>query len=404
MMHKTLSIFKIHVMEDIFSCQSFTEQEKKKLNSEFSDYEDIQYEKLNFDDMTIEDLIDHIDFSEHEFILFILDSYSKRFLNILEYISNILEKNLEVLFLEDNKTHPLDKNYREIKNCLNFANDINLTMRLNTSYHSIKSGFYNHQETIHIKHIIIDDLSKIVSLDNSIFLNLSINSLIIYKYSRENTEYIRQNTFSKLLSESQFNTKIQKFHYRKIELDTELERLRFFYEVGKITYLYGLPADLKRIFNNKNINSIFVKDDYIYLDSNYMYPISKNLLPTVYELISKYRELIYIEEEYINLDFCIYYFVANKIVNKYKEDLFFFTPLNYGKYPPVSQRENIIPEYKYCIAFKNINSNYYIHNFYKGKTIKVTRTLFDKFELLIKDRISNEESLREVKELLKNVI
>ncbi|MCO4349242.1 hypothetical protein [Staphylococcus agnetis] len=399
-MKMNISLFKVSVQEDILTSNDFTTHEKQAINSNHNNYNFI-FEQLDLENFTIEELMDYFNFSGVKKNIFIINTYSKRLLKIIDFIN----KNINIdIFIYDNGSREflqknIDIDFYSIK--FVFENKISISERLVNSYNAINSGIYDLKEFIHIKHIIVDNLDSINNLDETVIMNSGVNSLIIV----ENEPIKQENTFtfSKIILKKDFLSRLNKHNnFVKVDIIKESEKIDTFRETGLLYPKEGLPKNINKYFSSKKVHSLFIKDNAIYFDSDYQILLTKNISANIYEIINQLSTLNF--KEYISDRFIRNYFIANAITNTYKKPLEFITPLNTGKIPAINEEE-INSTYENFIGYKEDEDNFYIYNFIKNKTFKVPSELLTYYESIIKNRTSNlnQEKLTIVKELLKNV-
>ncbi|HDT6947482.1 TPA: hypothetical protein QE963_002682 [Staphylococcus aureus] len=393
------SIFKINIQNDLFVSEDFYDEEKKQVSS-LSTSEEFIFNKINIDNLTVESFIDVLDFMESTKCLFLVNKTSDRFINIMTYINDKVTLDIVIFNTVEKKFLLNTSEYKiqEIK--FTYRATIDLIERLNHSYNALNSGIYDLKERVNIKHIVVDNPDMIDLLDESLLLNTNINSLIISnrKFKQSNTAHL----FSKFITKNEFSSFITKKNFRSIDINHEQERLTNFYKNGNLNYVKGLPKDINRYLTNGKLHAIFIKDNNIYMDSDYKLYLSDDLSINIYDLLNKISNLNIICTT--NERFIRNYFIANAISNYYKEDLIFITPLTYGFFEPVDEGF-INTDYEYCIGFIQNNEKYYIHNFFKNKTFKVSKKILMLFEGIIKNNSLDitEEKLNKLKDMLKNV-
>lgn len=395
----TTSIFKINIQNDLFVSEEIYDEEKKRINN-LSEDEEFIFNKINIDSLTIEDFIDILDFMESTKCLFLVNKNSKRFINLMNYINEKVTLDI-IIFNTIKNTFLLNEFEYQIQGIeFTYTTSINLNERLNNSYNALNSGIYDLKERVHIKHIVVDNPNIINELDESLLLNTSMNSLIISNsHFKETDTYF---CFSKLITKNDFYNFINKKNFRSIDISLEQDRINNFYKNGELNYVNGLPKDINRYLSKGKLHALFIKNNNIYFDSDYKLHLSKDLNINIYELLNRVTNLNIIFDS--NDRFIRNYFIANAISNYYKDDLTFVTPLTYGYFPPVDEGF-MNTDYEQCIGFVQNNENYYIHNFSKNKTFKVSENVLMFFEAIIKKRPLNitEEKSNKLKDMLKNV-
>jgi len=405
-MKDSISIFKIYVYKEILNSQQFSKQEKQFIYEKFNNFENIKFDTINLDEMTIEDLKDFLEFSDSNNHIFILNEESKRLKNILNWIEKTLEDNLYIISPGHTPEIINSLNSNDLLQELTFTNSINFVERLNISHSSINSGLYNLHAQAHIKHIIVDNLRSLEKLNESILLNTGINSLIIFQ-NKEEKKNENINVFSILISEEDFISYIPKNAFRTFDLNKEVQEIENFYETGSVNNSNtGLPKNLKYYLSNNHVHSLFIKDSSIYYDVDFNHIISKSLDVTIFELINEVQYINNPLKDFATDQLIHYYYIANVLCFEKQENLVFVTPSNMGIFPAITNND-LNSSYKYCMGYIDNQGMYYIYNFKIGKTVKVSKYLFICFEALLKNReneiIKNNETLNKVKDMLENV-
>ncbi|RIN04326.1 hypothetical protein BU092_08885, partial [Staphylococcus warneri] len=306
---------------------------------------------------------------------------SKRLKKIVDYINEELDT--EIIIVENYDNSNVNDISIEFK--LEYTSNIKFVKMLEMSKYAIHLGFYPYPEKIHLKHIIIDNLEDINYIDDSIFLNSSINSVIFYQYGNEENISTRNIVFPMIL-----NQEILENSSDIVFIDLPRDKLKDeivnFIRQGKINKNDIHINDIGRYRKSLNLNTLFIKNKNIYVDFKHEINISKNIASTIFEMLNNLKQgeiiLNYSNEIYVHFHLCKILAHENKVDK-------FVTYLTNNKLPNL----NNIAEAKFSrwIGFIEPDGKF-LYDSLNNKTYEVNDIVFEIFEYLTKGR---EELLEE---------
>ncbi|HEG7168692.1 hypothetical protein SOO38_13245 [Staphylococcus aureus] len=386
-----IGICKLNIQEDVFFKERFSDQEKEILtqNQEF----DLIPEEIEWENITISDFIDFIDFSDYEKFFIISNNYSNRFLNIINYVKD--KTGVDIILY--NTLHP-----KSIFKKIKFKDNLNIANLYNNSNLSMNTGFYPQFDSLHIKHIITDNLNSIKGLDISVHENLGFNSLIIVEDNKNELGDRNIQLFSKVLLIDDYKSKVRDMNFKKITISELKSKILYFIQTGNIKFHKGIYTDIGRYLKNKQLSTLFIYNNNIYYDKYKNILLSENTNTNVYQLINSLNQHQTIND--IDDDVIRIFFLMHTLVEAHKEDLSFVTHFSYYNLPPVntSQKSN---DYSNWIGF-NHKSKCYMYNIFNNKTFEVNEKFLELFEQIVKKNVRSDaeiELIKEVEELLSNV-
>lgn len=389
-----IGICKLNIKEDIFFKESFSDYEKKALtlNQEL----DLIPEEIEWEKITISDFIDFIDFSDYEKFIIISNNYSNRLLNIIDYVKD--KTGVELIVC--NSYLPEESIFKKMNFKIEFSENLNITNLYSNSHLSMNTGFYPQFDSLHIKHIITDNLDSIKNLDDSINENLGFNSLIIIEGKKNDFGDIK--SFSKILLIDDFKSKVEDMSFKKTTISELKSQILYFIQTGEIKYHKGIYTDIGRYLKKKQLSNLYIYNGNIYYDKHKKILLSENTDTNVYQIINSLNQQQVINE--IDDEVIRMFFLMHTIVEAYKEDLLFVTHFNHYNLPPVNTLE-INNEYSKWIGFKQKNKCY-MYNIINNKTFEVNEKFLELFEKIVKKNIGEDtekELIKETEELLSNV-
>ncbi|MET2736119.1 hypothetical protein ABXT16_11430 [Staphylococcus epidermidis] len=395
-------VLKVNNNEEIFSSESISLEEKHHI-SEILNTQNIEDIKVDFDQNTLSDFIDILEFMECEYIYIFVNKPTDRLKNILKIINKDLDIEFIIYCTTEQKYINSDKSYPHFN--LSYNSNIDLENRISNSNISIHTGLYSYPEKVHIKHILLDDIQNINALDKSIFLNCGLNSVIITNdYENEKIE-LNDYTFPKLMSfyefENKLNSEINFLSLSKEQLVELIEKFQ----------LYGLIKakeqfhDIGRMVTNPKLNTIFIKESAIYFDysnKHMLLPIDNQKKVTVFEIlnsINSIKDNFEISYE-IATEFYLSYILSKNVPNIKR-----FISKN-TEYKLSVDTQQITSIYENWIGFITKDS-WFIFNKLSGKMFEVNELFLEIFEGLVKNKKSelsniNSEIINEAEGLLKN--
>ncbi|HHC9640897.1 TPA: hypothetical protein ACN2SE_002747 [Staphylococcus aureus] len=386
-----IGICKLNIQEDVFFKERFSDQEKEILtqNQEF----DLIPEEIEWENITISDFIDFIDFSDYEKFFIISNNYSNRFLNIINYVKD--KTGVDIILY--NTLHP-----KSIFKKIKFKDNLNIANLYNNSNLSMNTGFYPQFDSLHIKHIITDNLNSIKDLDISVHENLGFNSLIIVEDNKNELGDRNIQLFSKVLLIDDYKSKVRDMNFKKITISELKSKILYFIQTGNIKFHKGIYTDIGRYLKNKQLSTLFIYNNNIYYDKYKNILLSENTNTNVYQLINSLNQHQTIND--IDDDVIRIFFLMHTLVEAHKEDLSFVTHFSYYNLPPLntSQKSN---DYSNWIGF-NHKSKCYMYNIFNNKTFEVNEKFLELFEQIVKKNVRSDaeiELIKEVEELLSNV-
>lgn len=383
--------FKLHNTDDIFTTQYFSKKEKYNIVNYFDD--DIEFSDFPFEKSTMSDLLDLLEFLTPEEIHIFTNKLSSRLQKILEYINN----KLAIKFF----VHTVDKHFFPFK--IEINNDKDVSTLYNNSIFALKTGLYGFTENIHIKHIYIDDLNSINYLDDSIFLNSGINSLIIYEKGLCKDSTFKSHIFSKIIHENDLFNYQKNMKFETLTQPEVIQNIQNFVSCSKIQNKNGLLTDFYRYYIDKKLFSLFIKEKNIFYDIEQNIKLSTSLSTDIYSLLNEIK-LISIASDF-NKDVYLTYFNCN-IVSYNLEDYnieFITKHNNYRLEGNLNDQSNIFSEW---LGLKQ-DENFYMFNLLKQRMFNVNEDFMKIFEFVIKEKESSldfsEELINEAKGLLNGV-
>lgn len=148
---KKIGFIKIFNDQDVFETVNFSLEEETYLYKTYQKYS-VNFDMFNFDNMTINDLLDDIEFSDYDSLVFIINNYSMRFEKIVDYINEYLE-DINIVIYNQTSNNNLLIESKLIDFNFSFEVDIKIKERIQNSYEAVFQGVYGYKENIHIKHI-----------------------------------------------------------------------------------------------------------------------------------------------------------------------------------------------------------------------------------------------------------
>lgn len=373
-MDHTIGFIKVYNFEDIFEAESFYETEKnffqKILTNTIIDF--IEYD---FNTNTVSDLLDFLEFSDYSTLYFIINKKSKRFKKIIEYLNTELDT--KIIILENNSSYKIEN--QEIDIQLDYISNINLSKMLKTSYYIMHSGFYPYPEKIHLKHIVIDNIEDVESIDVSLFLNSSINSVIFYEYGFIERVHNNSNVFPLILKKEVLN-KNSDIIFSNVSKDKLKNEIEIFIQKGIINNDNIHINDIGRYRKGMNLNALFIQKGKIYADINHNAIISNDITINVFELLNSLKQIDmsmdFPKELYAQYHLCKILAEANNISR-------FITYLNHYKLPGI---ENVLrAKFTGWIAFIEPDG-IYLFDSLKNKAYEINEMVLEIFEYLTKDK------------------
>lgn len=360
---------------------------------------EIQFSDFNFENSTISDFIDYLDFIEPERCYICINEDSKRLKKIFDYIQQEIDCGFYIFC---KKSIGDSKLGLELLKNITFDKTIDIDDLYKKSFFSIYSGIYNFTENIHIKHIIIDKMEDINIIDKSIFINTGFNSLIICKNLESKNFKMNEFVFSKLISEDLFLDTIDiNVNFVSIKKEKQLNDIENFISNRVVSDFNGMPMDIGKYLLNKKLFSIFIRNSAIYYDINKKIKLSNDLSTNVFSLLNELKKIdenkrsVQLRSTYINC-FLISEFLEDKKIK-------FITKYNDRKLDSISEDNEIYTDWIGCYT----NKKYYLCNITKQRIFEVNKSFIDIFEYIIKNKESDiankEETILEAKELLNSV-
>ncbi|PTI59909.1 hypothetical protein BU090_09215 [Staphylococcus warneri] len=378
-----IGLAKMNIQQDLFFLNEFSEQEHIKIKSNSNCVEEI----IDWETITISDFIDFLDFSDYEKFIIFTNKKSKRLNNIIQFIKSKVDLDLQISCI-DSKSKFFEKT-------LEFDNksEKEIISMYNNSAIAINTGFYNQLESVHIKHILVDNSQSIKSLDESIIENLGFNSLIlqINNLNRLEDDY----NFSKFMQYDDFINIIDTPYFENLNYEGVRELLMDFKKNGLIKYRKKILSDMGRFTSKKQLSTLFVFNNNIYYDKQKTMKLTNDIKTNIYQLINSINQFEILNE--FNDDYIKKYFVMHTIVEARNEDLVFITYYNRYNYPPV-KTNNFRNEFSNWIGYKNTNQ-YFVYNILNNKTFEVNEIFINLFEKIIKNENIEEDELELVKEI-----
>ncbi|EOT0258748.1 hypothetical protein [Staphylococcus aureus] len=382
---------KIYNTDDIFTSQDFSKKEKDSIISHFND--DLEFPDFLFEQSTMSDLLDLLEFLTPEEVHIFTNNLSPRLKKLLDYLQNKISI---VLF-----THLINNHTLPFK--IEMKSDVDVSTLYNNSIFALKTGLYGLSDNVHLKHIYIDDLNSINYLDESIFLNSGLNSLIIYeKELCENYEF-KPYIFSKILHKDNLLKYKKNLKFTFLSNTEVIENIEYFISKGRLKSINSLVIDFYRIYIDRKLFSLFIKNNCIFYDYNKKELISKNISIDAYSLLNEVK-LIPFPKSFIK-DIYLAYFNCNIIsynLDDYQID--FITKYNDFHFESIMDDSPTI--FNEWIGFKQ-DENYYLFNLLKQRIFNVNQDFIEIFEGIIKNRESSlnysHELITEAKGLLNSV-
>ncbi len=362
------------IQDDIFFSEKFTEKEKHEILK----YKNVIIEEIKWENITISDFIDFIDFSDYECFQIIANTDSQRLNNIITHVEN--ETGVKIAIINIQKTH---EDFYSLKKLINFSEDNNTNLLLANSYNALHTGFYPTYESVHIKHIFLENINmyqKINQLSISLFENLGFNSLIILKEATNLVDHTQNSYFSKIITFEDLREYNKEIYFENITVKKIESIISDFKKTGIINYRNAILSDIGRYLSNKQLSGIFINEEGIYFDFSQNLKLSQNIDIDVYELINYLNIQPIIEnmdDESLKL-----FFIMHTIVEAHKENLLFISPFNRYEYEPINN--DIVNKYTNWIGFESSTGSY-LYNVNTNKTYEVTNETIIVFEKLIKN-------------------
>lgn len=393
-----IGLIKIYIEDDILNEETFSDLEIEKIKSVFN-LENITFLEPNLEHSTIEDFLDYLEFSDVDKCYIVTNTSSLRFSNIIKFIKRELEIDISIQISNDIE----DEKLKDINFDFSKPACITLQQRLNNSYILYNSGFYTYSEKVHLKHIFIENLNDIKSLDNSLLRNFSMNSLIIT--NNLNSEIFSENiSFSKIIHYEDFFQKSNtNLLFENLSPNEIKDRLEKYINNGEIEGPPYLIRNLGKYLKNKKIHSLFIKKGKIYYDSEFNMLLSDNLSNNIFEILNNIAMLPVFSDFPDSL--IVDYYLGSMLKQsneKIERNISKFT--NFNIQYNLNDNYN---EYNNWLGY-NIEEKFYLYNKIYNRTFEVNEKLIEIYEYLAK---SDEEKLnsvddkllKEVKDLLENV-
>lgn len=377
------------VREDSGIIQSIAIKPKKNVKVDYFD----------FDNNSIEDFLDYIDFMNYSTYIFVCINTSYRLQKIIDFLNKntrgtrIKYQQLDDFIKEHNARFEKDIN-QLLEKEKEKSNDVNL--RFENGYKAYLTGMY--PDSIPsgvIKHIFLEDISYFNKLDLSVLKSLSINSCIyINNDFEENIEI-----FAIVKKITDFN-KIKKKFLSREEIITSLKD---FVSSGIVEFKESLILDYFNLLGMSKLHSLTISDGAIFLDCQKKIKLSnkvgvnkfnlQNIFSILGEKLTTSKELSAVAKVYP-------IFVAvNASFNAYPVK--FITPFNRGKYLAKEMQNSDLANFSW-FGFKK-GKECFVFNLKNRRLFRVNNLFLDIFEGIIKNEVDNDINqsvLRDVRRLL----
>ncbi|TDM28773.1 hypothetical protein ETH98_08555 [Macrococcoides caseolyticum] len=386
-----LGIIKVYINNSIFYSQKFCEEEINIIKKKYK--EEVITESINFDMLTFDDFNDSLEFADYDKLLIICNKSDNRFKGLINGVRECIDLDITVISNDE-------RLFSGFKFQFESVNDYK--ERLEGSNFAINSGFYPYNETIHIKHIVTDKLDSYFKLNKTVYLNTSINSLVLYKENSSSSNSIKSNYFYPIfLSFSEFEKSIRYKKFHKMSIENIENEIKNYQDKGIIDDKKLVISDFGRYRNSKKIFSLFIKNEKIYYDLQNKILLSEDLSTNIFEITNRLKQIEFLNE--FSDDLITEYFISNGIAMNQEGEVQFISPFTSYHHPCLTKP--ISTGYEGWIGFIT-NNGYFMFNKEKNKLFEVNKEFIDIFELLAKDlsdKYDNKTLLKEAEGMLSNV-
>lgn len=389
---------KIYTDSGVLQSQKFEEKEKHYIESYTSN--PIVYLEKNWDLLTVAQLIDYVNYLELYDCIVITNNKTERLCSIIEYVE--IKTNTH-FYINPSITQYSYLNFFEE----NFGvqdNSIFIKERLDNSYNAIKTGIYMVQTPTLLKHVVIDRLSSLNQLDPTVIDCFGVNSLILVKIFDIDLKNLNYHWFNILDYFIFMNREIsQNLKFGCINYQTEKKKIDEFILNGYISNSGLLPKNIAKYFSNNTLNSLFIKHNDIYYDSEYKIKLSNCLKSNISQILNNLTISTFFKTTF-SLSAIHTYFTCTTIAGKYNKPIYFVTPFNSRKLDAITLN-NVNIKYLNILGYIS-NDKYFIYNRVTQKTYRVNSHFMDTYEYIIKNNFINTElnEINKVENLLNQVL
>lgn len=339
---------------------------------------------VDFDNQSFEEYSDYLNFFEFDRYLFINLNASKRLEQVVDYLKNLVEINLEVIELTDfcklfsEEKDDIEKLVEDKLEKQNF----DMTVANYNSYLAFKTKIYPMTlEKGVLKHILVDDVYNLITKNREIIKYAAINSVIYTSQKNVMRE------IPCMLRNSEFLLKADCETVTREKLEEEFSN---FVETGKVILKKHI-VDYGILTKNSRCNSITIRDNIYYADYQQKFKVGKvgdsyqSVLSRVIGINNLVKDDRYVLKK-------LYPLLID--INRYNENTVFITALNRYRY-----QVNDSGNYRW-IAYKCDKGNF-TFNIEKQRLFKVNDNFIVSFEKIIKNNFIVLDSIdREVLEMI----
>ncbi len=357
--------FKVQDYEEILFDEEFSLEEQKLVRNAYGN--DIDFERLDFNNETFESFKDYIEFKEYEEVYFISNVESSRLKRIKNYLEGTVKYNV-VYFPEIKYVDRLESDFLKM---------------YEFSFKSLITGAYPEKmKSGNIKHIYVFGQNDINLLNSTVVDSCFLNSVLIF-----NTNLVEKEKNLPLIYEiyeKYKNTNIDDIYELEVE---EIEKyLYFFINTGKSDLKSSNILDIYPLLNKFKLNRLIIENNQIFLDIRRTTKLG-NIDSRITDIKNNYSiHSKPLKKEYSNRLIDIF-FLSIEINNLYKKEYVFVTAYNSYKYLP-TDTDN---EFSKWIGFCENKDKYFLYNMLEKRLFDVDATFFEIFEILLKN-ISEEEN------------
>ncbi len=353
---------------------------------------DFSIDYLDFNNQSLEDIIDYIEFLEFEKYIFVAVEESVRLKRLVEFFRTRVSNAIQLVSIGELSTllniNEVKNIQKIIENDIDYNNLININTKqiYKNGYNSFRSAIYPNLEKGLLKHIWVDQLDKFLVENEDLIIHFAVNSAI---YCDLKPNYWNFPLILKAPSD------ISNEIFKMASTDELETAFKMFIDNGEV-YLSNNILDYGVLTGISKFNSLVFDSGKFYLDSakTMVIGFSRESYQKIYNQASlklsdkttTYNiKLIHLYPLFISL-------------NRSYRHLNFITPFNKYNLPPIEENINTVN----WLTFTNGVDSFAL-NIQNSRLFKINKIVLEKFEYIIKDKLneSDDTLTQELMEILK---
>ncbi|EHJ52975.1 hypothetical protein [Streptococcus macacae] len=357
-----------------------------KVNDNYS------FDYFDFDNQSIDDFIDYLEFLEFEKYIFVALHEKNRLQRLADYLQENLECMINVVDFSALKELLSNQEIENLQAALEEDSFYQKTIALNTKdvfqngFKAFRTGLYPHLTKGLLKHVSVDNLDCFLEKNQDLLRHFAINSAIYSDISS------RENPLPVIIkSLSDFDTET----FVKINAESLQRHMDHFVATGEIKIEsnildYGYLAGLAQF------HSLIFENEQFYLDSAQRCPIGQSG-DGYYKLFNEASLKLSAQDKVTARDEVNYLFPILVSIHQVYRDVNFITPYNAYHLKSIEEKTQSLN----WIAFQN-NTDSFVFNIQTGRLFKVNHLVIEKFEYIIKNKVSEpaDQEMKQVREML----